>query len=241
MRPRRRRRQCSIGVDLGGTWVRVIALDARDRRRAFKGPSPGLGGLPALLRRLCRRWTLEHDDVRRLVVASKGVWTAAERRRQARRLRALARRVRVISDVEAAHLGALGERAGVLLLAGTGSMALGRDARGRWARAARGGSREAHRIVARSQDALADLLVRLSRELHLRSPVPVSWAGGLLENPRFRAGVWRAARRAGIRVKPQPPRESPSMAVAHLANLQAVQGIDRAHSARVPPRSRPTQ
>ncbi len=297
MRPRRRRRQWSIGVDLGGTWVRVIALDARDRRRAFKGPSPGLGGLPALLRRLCRRWTLEHDDVRRLVVASKGVWTAAERRRQARRLRALARRVRVISDVEAAHLGALGERAGVLLLAGTGSMALGRDARGRWARAggwgpllgdegsafwigrewlratlgatsfararrilgspdpvariaalapgvlrrARGGSREAHRIVARSQDALADLLVRLSRELHLQSPVPVSWAGGLLENPRFRAGVWRAARRGGIRVKPQPPRESPSMAVAHLANLQAVQGIDRAHSARVPPRSRPTQ
>src|SRR5438445_12684644 len=68
MRPRRRRRQWAIGVDLGGTWVRVIALDARDRRRAFKGPSPGLGGLPALLRRLCRRWTLEPDDVRRLVV-----------------------------------------------------------------------------------------------------------------------------------------------------------------------------
>src|SRR5439155_19871398 len=80
-----------------------------------------------------------------------------------------------------------------------------------------GGSREAHRIVARSQEALADLLVRLSRELHLQSPVPVSWAGGLLGNPRFRAGVWRAARRAGIRVKPQPPRESPSTAAAHLA------------------------
>src|SRR5437867_4340993 len=306
MRPRRRQ-QWWIGVDLGGTWVRVIALDPRERRREFKGPSRGLDGLPALLRRLWRRWTLERADVRRLVVASKGVWTAAERRRQGRRLRALAHRVRVISDAEAAHLGALGERAGVLLLAGTGSMALGRDARGRWARAggwgpllgdegsafwigrewlratmgvtgfararrilgspdpvariaalapgvlrrARGGSRVAHRIVARSQDALADLLVRLSRELRLRQPVPVSWAGGLLENPRFRAGVWRAARRAGIRVKPQPPCESPSTAVAHLAeNLgragggatdRYAQGLDRAQSARVTPRSRHTQ
>jgi len=273
MRPRGRRRPWRIGVDLGGTWVRVIALDARDRRREFKGPSPGLGGLPALLRRLWRRWALKRRDAQWLVVASKGVWTAAERRRQERRLRALARRVRVISDAEAAHLGALGERVGVLLLAGTGSMALGRDARGRWARAggwgpllgdegsafwigrewlratmgvtgfararrilgspdpvariaalapgvlsrARGGSREAHGIVGRSQDALADLLVNLSRELQLRPPVLVSWAGGLLENPRFRAGVWRAARRAGIRVKPEPPHQSPSTAVSHLA------------------------
>src|SRR5881296_3790023 len=218
MRRGRAQRAWWIGVDLGGTWIRVSARDARDRQRVFKGRSPGLSGLPALLRRRWRRWSFEGDDVQALVVASRGVWTAAERRRQARRLRGLARRVRVISDAEAAYLGALGERAGVLLLAGTGSMALGRDARGRWARAggwgpllgdegsafwigrewlratmgvtgfararrilgspdpvariaalapgvlrrARGGAREAHRIVARSQEALADLLVRLS-------------------------------------------------------------------------------
>ncbi len=277
MRPRRERREWWIGVDLGGTWVRVIALDARGRRRDFKGPSPGPAGLPALLRRLWLRWTLGRGDVQALVVASKGVWTAAERSRQERRLRALAPRVRAISDAEAAYLGALGERAGVLLLAGTGSMALARDARGRWVRAgglgpllgdegsafwigrewlratigttgfamarrilgspdpvariaalapgvlrlARSGSREAHSIVARSQDALAGLLVRTSRDLRLRPPIVVSWAGGLLDNPRFRAGVWRAARRGGVRVKPEPPRESPAAAVAHIVHSTA--------------------
>jgi glucosamine kinase len=135
MRSGRGRARWRIGVDLGGSWIRVIAIDARARGREVTRPSPGLGGLPAFLTRLWQRWALERSDVQPLVVASKGVWTAAERRRQARRLRALARRVRVISDVEAAYLGALGGRAGALLLAGTGSMALGRDARGRWARA----------------------------------------------------------------------------------------------------------
>ncbi len=227
-----------------------------------------------------------------LVVASRGVWTAAERARQTRRVRALARRVRVISDAEAAYSGALGERAGVLLVAGTGSMALARDARGRWARAgglgpllgdegsafwvgrewlraamrdtgfamarrilgspdpvariaalapgvlrrARSGSREARAIVARSQDALANLLVTAARELRLPAPVMVSWAGGLLDNQHFRAGVWRAARRGGVRVKPLPPRESPVAAVGHMAeNLGRGGHRPAAHPRGVPP------
>ena len=97
--------------------------------------SPGLAGLPAFLGRLWQRWALAGADVDVLVVASRGVWTRAERSSQARRLRALARHVRVISDAEAAYRGALGDAPGMLLLAGTGSMALGRDRRGRWARA----------------------------------------------------------------------------------------------------------
>ena len=262
-----------IGVDLGGTWVRVVAFDARGRRRHAKRPSPGLAGLPAFLTRLWRRWALERGDVHALVVASRGVWTHAERRRQQRQLRALARQVAVISDVEAAYRGALGGGAGILLLAGTGSMALGRDARGRWARAggwgpllgddgsafwigrqwlratmdtggfpqarrilgsadpvariaalapvvlrrARRGSRQAQRVVARSQDALADLLVRITRALRLTPPVTVSWSGGLIEDPRFRAGIWRAAGRAGLTVKPARPRASAADAVGALA------------------------
>jgi N-acetylglucosamine kinase-like BadF-type ATPase len=70
-----------------------------------------------------------------LVVAARGVWTAAERRALRRRLRRAAARVHVISDAEAALLGALGDRPGVLVLAGTGSIVLGRDGRGRLARA----------------------------------------------------------------------------------------------------------
>jgi N-acetylglucosamine kinase-like BadF-type ATPase len=124
-----------VGVDLGGTWIRVVALDAEDRRREVKKPSPGLDGLAPALKRLWRGWRLGRVPVEALAVASRGVWTSAERERHRRRLRSLARRVLVISDAEAAYLGALGDRAGVLILAGTGSMALGRDARGRWRRA----------------------------------------------------------------------------------------------------------
>ena len=124
-----------IGVDLGGTWIRVLAADARGRTRSARAPSPGVAGLPTFLARLWRRWRLSAADVAALVVASRGVWTRAERSAQAQRLRSLARAVRVISDTEAAYRGALGAAPGVLLLAGTGSMALGRDRRGRWARA----------------------------------------------------------------------------------------------------------
>jgi len=43
----------------------------------------------------------------------------------------------VISDAEAAFMGALGDSSGVLVLAGTGSIVLGRTSQGRWVR--RGG------------------------------------------------------------------------------------------------------
>src|SRR4029077_7831638 len=122
-------------VDLGGTWVRVVASGSG--RRVFRAPTPGVAGLPAVLDRLWRRWRLARRDVVALGVASRGIWTAGERRALARRLRRFARRVVVISDVEAAYLGALGDTAGVLLLAGTGSIALGRDRPGRLNRSGR--------------------------------------------------------------------------------------------------------
>jgi glucosamine kinase len=121
-----------VVVDLGGTWVRVSVSGATPR--AYRGPTPGVAGLPALLARLWRRWRLSRGDLAALGVASRGIWTRGERRALARRLRRFAPRVVVISDVEAAYLAALGAVPGVLLLAGTGSIALGRDGRGRWAR-----------------------------------------------------------------------------------------------------------
>ncbi|MGH7299872.1 MAG: hypothetical protein ACREJE_05620, partial [Candidatus Rokuibacteriota bacterium] len=106
--------------DLGGTWVRVSVSGPVPR--AFRGPTPGPPGLPALLARLWRRWRLSRGDLAALGVASRGIWTRGERRALARRLRRFAPRVIVISDVEAAYLGALGAAPGVLLLAGTGSI-----------------------------------------------------------------------------------------------------------------------
>ena len=70
-----------------------------------------------------------------MVVASRGIWTRAERRDLGGRLRRFARRVVVYSDAQMALLGALGDRAGLLILSGTGSIVIGRDAHGHWARA----------------------------------------------------------------------------------------------------------
>ena len=123
-----------VGVDIGGTHIRVLARGG-GRTRRLSAPAPPLADLPDSLRRLWRRWRLRPRNVAALVVAAKGVWTPAERRLEERRLRGLARRVKVIPDVEAAFLGALGDGPGVLILAGTGSIVLGRNRRGRWARA----------------------------------------------------------------------------------------------------------
>jgi len=269
-----------VGVDLGGTWIRAVATDSRGRRHQAKLPSPGLDGLRDSLTRLWRRWALRRGDVRSLVVASRGLWTDAERRRLARRLRGLGRHVTVIADVEAAYLGALGDRAGILLLAGTGSMALGGNGRGRWARAggwgpllgdegsafwigrewlratmgtpgfararrmlraadpvariaslasavlhdARRGPGTARRIITRGQEALAGLIVEISRELRLDAPV-VSWSGGLLADPHFRAGVWRAARRRGVVLNPARPQRSAVAAAVLLATRCASEKI----------------
>jgi N-acetylglucosamine kinase-like BadF-type ATPase len=78
-------------------------------------------------------WT--RRDVGALVVASRGIWTTRERRALASRLTGLAARVEVLSDAQAALLGALGTRPGLLILAGTGSIVVGRDGEGRWGRA----------------------------------------------------------------------------------------------------------
>jgi N-acetylglucosamine kinase-like BadF-type ATPase len=256
--PAARRGDRPLGVvDLGGTWVRVSVSGATPR--FYRGPTPGVAGLPALLARLWRRWRLSRGDLAALGVASRGIWTRGERRALARRLRRFAPRVIVISDVEAAYLAALGAVPGVLLLAGTGSIALGRDGRGRFTRAgglgpllgddgsafsigrawlrdavapararriatapdavarvaalapavlrrARRGDRTARRVVREAQQALASLAGRTARSLRLRPPVTLSWAGGLLANAAFRAGVWRRLRRRGPRVRPVRPR-----------------------------------
>jgi glucosamine kinase len=263
----------SVGVDLGGSWLRIAALDGKGRGRALTEAAPRAEALPACLKRAWQRWGLRRPAVGALVVASRGVWTRAERRAVASRLRGLARRVEVVSDVEAAYRGALDESPGLLLLAGTGSIALGRSRRGRWERTgglgpllgdegsgfwigrqwlaasatggearhlrriatapdaaariaaiaprvlrlARQGEPRARAIVAGAQEALALLGIEVARRLRLAAPLEASWAGGLMDDERFRAGVWRAMRRHGTGVRPSAPRETGAAAALRMA------------------------
>ena len=79
-----------VGVDLGGTQVRVVASGPPGWSRRVQSRAPSLADLPGLLGRLWREWRLSPRGVAALVVAAKGVWTPAERRLEERRLRGLA-------------------------------------------------------------------------------------------------------------------------------------------------------
>jgi N-acetylglucosamine kinase-like BadF-type ATPase len=96
--------------------------------------APAVPELATFLRSLWRRRRFT-GRVEALVVASRGVWLPRERRRLTRALRGLARRVLVIPDVEAAWRATHDGDVGVLVLAGTGSIVLGRTVGGRWVRA----------------------------------------------------------------------------------------------------------
>ncbi len=267
-------RRVTVGVDLGGTRIRLLAnASPANWSRGVEARAPIFAHLPEFLERLWRRWGLSRHDVDALVVAAKGIWTASERRGQERRLRRLARRVRVISDAEAAFMGALGASPGVLVLAGTGSIVLGRSPQGRWVRRgglgpllgdegsafwigrewlkatthaeefehfrrlvrspdapsriaklavnvlrhARKGNKLARRIVAEAQRHLAVQATEVVRASRLSAPITVSWAGTLLEDRRFRVGLWRTLRGSGLSLRVIPPRESAVLAAARLA------------------------
>jgi N-acetylglucosamine kinase-like BadF-type ATPase len=262
----------AVGVDLGGTRLRLSATrDGRVATRLTSG-APRLEDLAKFLHSVWKTRGWHRRDVGALVVASRGIWTLAERRALARRLDGLAARVHVLSDAQAALLGALGERPGLLVLAGTGSIVIGRDARGRWGRAGglgpllgdegsafwigrawlratTGGEdvlalrrlaarpdavariaalaptvlrraphdRRARRIVAEAQRQLASLALDVARRLRLPRPVVVSWAGGVLDDRRFRLGVARAVSRAGLTARWIAPAGEPVTAAHALA------------------------
>ena len=269
-----RKEPAAAGLDLGGTWVRAVVLGTDGRRlRSIRSPAPSLPALPGFLKSLWKRWGLNRSRVGTLVVGSRGVWTHRERKRAERRLRALARMVQVMSDAQAAYSGALRARAGILILAGTGSIAIGRNEKGRWARAGglgpllgdegsafwigrqwlratsrgedfspvrkiisgpdavariarlapqvlrrgRNGHPVARRIVAEAQHHLAELAGTLARDLRLKKPVAVSWAGRLLDDQHFRSGLGRRLKRSGLGIRMVPPETSPVMATARTA------------------------
>jgi N-acetylglucosamine kinase-like BadF-type ATPase len=262
---RQRHASLAAGVDLGGTWIRAVILrEGRATRRAQRVARVRelAKFLPTLLR--------APHGIDSLVVAARGVWTPAERAALRRRLRALAQRVEVISDAEAALLGALDGGPGVLILAGTGSIVLGRDARGHLARAgglgpllgdegsafwlgrewlrqrpdaarvaralsrrpdavariaaaapavlarARRGDRRARAIVGAAQEHLAAQALDVIRRLALAAPVTVSWSGGLLADPWYRAGIRRALGRR-VRCRWRPPQADAALAAARRA------------------------
>ena len=284
--PRHRSLPLVVGVDAGGTWIRLHAQRGGRgvARRTIRASA--VHDVSSFLRSEWARRGWTRAGVAALVVAARGTWTAAERQALRRRLAPLARRVGAIADVEGAWHGALGDVPGVLVLAGTGSIVLGRDAAGRWARAgglgplvgdegsafwlgrewlrrtpraaatarrlarspaavgriaglapsvlARARRREpaAVRVVGEGQRRLAEQAADVARRLRLPQPFTVSWAGTVMSDPWFRAGLRRALGRLGIRARWQSPAGQPVDAAIRAAARLAFPGRRAARARR---------
>jgi len=270
--PAKRQAVC-VGADVGGTWIRIAVWAGHRVSTTVVPADRDLRRLASVLRAVWRRRGWSRRRVAALVVASRGLWTIGERQTLARSLRGLAGRVHVISDAQAALLGALGQQPGVVVLSGTGSIVVGWDARGHWARAgglgpligdegsgfwlgrewlrttdrdgrllptlraahapdpvqtiaalapavlarARRGDRRAQRIATAGQRYLATSALKVARALKLGPRVNVSWAGSVLDDRWFRAGLIRAVARAGLRARWHRPSEEPVVAAVRLA------------------------
>jgi glucosamine kinase len=141
----------AVGVDGGGTTFRVVVLDARgaELNRTETGSTPVVAGAPGPVVTAVR-------DLVRTACAAAGValpvpalWAGmAGAGREAVRAELesalaradIARRVQVGTDVEAGMQDAFGPGPGILLMAGTGSIAFGRAEDGRSGRVGGWGS-----------------------------------------------------------------------------------------------------
>lgn len=112
----------AIGVDRGGTWTRIAAVDRRGRPlRSARFKTSPLRGLPKKLTSLLSRWP--GGAAAPLVIATRGAFSRPWKKPFL--FKALKGRLNlagVISDAEAAHFAAFRGRAGLLLIAGTGSV-----------------------------------------------------------------------------------------------------------------------
>jgi glucosamine kinase len=136
-----------LGFDGGGTKTECCAVDATGRLvghglAAASNPlrvgyAAAIQALDASAAEALRAADAGHDDVRGVCAALAGAGRAsvvARMHEEAAKLWPQAS-IRVITDADAALAAAVGTGPGIVLIAGTGSMALGRNARGMLARA----------------------------------------------------------------------------------------------------------
>jgi glucosamine kinase len=141
-----------IGVDGGGTRTRAVLL-AADGRELARAEGPGAVVTSDTSEVAARAVsTAVHAAAREagVTLPAAALWAGlagAGREPASGRVEAalasagLADRVHVATDAEAAFHDAFGQGSGVLLIAGTGSIALGRGGAGRWVRAGGWGQR----------------------------------------------------------------------------------------------------
>ncbi len=177
-----------LSADLGGTSVRVVLYVDRDERGRAEAPGgPMRSGqgkeiaarLASLARPLLSRQGVVRADA--FVVGAAGTGRESERSELERALsdERIAWQITVVTDAELARAAAFEGGPGVLLIAGTGSIAIGVDTRGQVARAGGLGWRlgdqgSAHWLGAKALEAIGAMSDRIGPVTHLAERIPAA-------------------------------------------------------------------
>ncbi len=131
-----------IGIDGGGTRTRGILYkggkilsqsNSGTTRIGAVGVAESCERLLNVIIELCAKAEIEYEELDAVVIGLAGVWLDEEKRRSTQLLKTMARQQQVIlndlliiSDAELALEGAFEDDNGVVMIVGTGSIALGR-------------------------------------------------------------------------------------------------------------------
>jgi len=118
-------------VEVGGTKTSFRLVNSRGaviRKKIL--PSD-----PARLKSQIKKFLKSGGRREKLVAGIRGVWTEPEKRCWRKELRGLAKKISVMSDIELAFVENFPKGCGIILNAGTGSIAYGRSPSGKTARA----------------------------------------------------------------------------------------------------------
>lgn len=139
-----------IGIDGGGTRTRgILYKNGVEVAKAFAGTTRvgtvGVGEscerLLNVISDLCAQADIDSVELDAVVIGLAGVWLEEEKKRSAHLLKTLARGQKitlndliVISDAELALEGAFGGENGIVMIVGTGSIAIGKTSKGNFVR-----------------------------------------------------------------------------------------------------------
>jgi len=131
-----------IGIDGGGTHTRGVIFKGNNEITSMKSGTTRIGAVGVgescertlnVILELCKKAEIDVSEVDAIVVGLAGVWLEEEKKRSQTLIRTLGRGqgvtlpdLLVTSDAEIALQGALGEEDGIIIIVGTGSIALGR-------------------------------------------------------------------------------------------------------------------
>lgn len=131
-----------LGVDGGGTKTHIVLIDYRKNFvcEGFAGASnplrvglePAVSNIIQAINSACDRFHLSRGDITSAVLGLAGVRREDLRRRVLERFKNLTgiRKIHITTDAEIAFYGTTFGKAGVVLIAGTGSICYGKDEKG---------------------------------------------------------------------------------------------------------------